>query len=158
MPYDDDYAPLPTTKKDNLKSVSSQKSIFDNIPKKPSKEELDNKVKNIQDRAVDYKSRTADLAIQFKKTMDDKTLPTNKSSYAVDMERELLSNIIILASEINNDENEGEGMGSLSWIAQLFKQCLAQRDRMNKMEYALFVLEKKIQGTSPIIKQNNDKP
>ena len=58
------------------------------------------------------------------------------------MEKEVILNIIQLASEVNNDANESEGIGSLSWIAQLFKTVLYQRDRINNLEYALTQLEK----------------
>lgn len=73
-------------------------------------------------------------------------MPQNKSIFAAEVEKEVLSSIIKLASEINNDPNESEGMGSLSWIAQLFKTSLLQRDRLNKLEYSLIHLEKKIEN------------
>lgn len=145
MSFDDDYEELPDKKnKIGLKKVSSQESIFDNIPKKPSQNDLVEKVNNMTQKGDSFKARTADLAIKFKKIMEDKTLPQNKNIFAQDHEKEILSLILSLASEVNNDPNELEGMGSLSWIAQLFKTCLMQRDRINKIEYALFQLEKKI--------------
>lgn len=149
MPLDDDYSDLPpeTPKvKSGLKQVSTQKSIFEGAAKKPSQEDLDKRVRGMQEQDFSFKKRTAELAIQFRKLMDDKTLPQNKSIFAAEMEKEVLSSIIQLAAEINDHPDEGEGMGSLSWIAQLFKTCLGQRDRMNRMEYALFQLEKKIEA------------
>ncbi len=145
MPLDDDYKNLSEDiPSRNLKKVSSQKSIFDGIPRKPTQNDLDQQVKQMQEKNADYKQRTAELAIQFRKLMEDKTLPQNKNVFAAEMEKDILSKIIQLASEINNDPHEDEGMGSLSWIAQLFKTCLAQRDRMNKFEFAILQLEKKL--------------
>jgi hypothetical protein len=46
--------------------------------------------------------------------------------------------------EINVDPIEKEGMGSLTWITLLFTTCLSQRDRLNKLEYSLSLLDKKI--------------
>lgn len=145
MPLDDDYGELPEAPKvkTGLKKVSTQKSIFEDIPKKPTQEDLDRRVKDMQDRDSSFKSRTAELAVKFRKIMEDKTLPQNKSIFVVEMEKEVLSSILQLAAEVNNHPDEIEGMGSLSWIAQLFKTCLAQRDRMNKFEYALEQLSKK---------------
>lgn len=146
MPLDDDYDDLPDKKKSGLKNVSSQKSIFDNVPKKPSQEDFNKTVREVQEQGSSFKTRTAELAVQFRKIIEDKTLPQNKSIFAAEVEREVLSSIIKLASEINNDPNESEGMGSLSWIAQLFKITLLQRDRLNKSEYALMQLEKKFEN------------
>ena len=52
--------------------------------------------------------------------------------------------MIHLAVDINNDPNEQEGMGSLTWITLLFSACLSQRDRLNKLEYLTEQLGKKI--------------
>lgn len=148
MPLDDDYDDLPEKNKSGLKNISSQKSIFDNAPKKQSQEDFNKVVRDAQEKGASFKSRTADLAIQFRKIIEDKTLPQNKSIFASEIEREVLSSIIKLASEINNDPNESEGIGSLSWIAQLFKITLLQRDRLNKIEYSLMQLDKKLENCS----------
>lgn len=151
MPFDeedDDTLPNLPPKKLGLKNVSAQKSIFDDMPKKQTQEEFDKKVHNREENNANYKERAADLAIKFKKLQDDKTLPSNRSIFANDMEREVLTGMISLAVEINNDPNEeNEGMGSLSWITLLFRTSLAQRDRINKLEYALMQLEKKTDTT-----------
>jgi hypothetical protein len=149
MPFEEDEQPLaPATPKVGLKNVSSQKSIFDSIPKKPSPEDFDKKVKEIQDKNLGYKQKAAELAINFKKLMEDRTLVQNKNIFASELERELLSKMIQLAAEINNDPNEQEGMGSLGWITLLFKTMFSQRDRINQLEYRLFQLEKKLDPTN----------
>ena len=143
MPFDDDYGDIDNlSKKNGLKNISTQKSIFDNNVKKTSQNDFDSSVKNMEEKKINYKQRTSDLAIQFKKLIEDKTLLDNKNIFSKEMEKEVLLNIIQLASEVNNDANESEGIGSLSWIAQLFKTVLYQRDRINNLEYALTQLEK----------------
>lgn len=147
MPFDeedDNNDPAPKSQKVGLKKVSSQKSIFDSMPKKPNQEDLDQKVKGIQERASQYKSRTADLAVQFNKTLADKTLQQNKNLFQNELENELLKNMVRLAQEINADVLERDGEGSLSWITLLLKTCFNQRDRINKLEYSLAQLEKKM--------------
>lgn len=132
----------PGPKKERLKNVSSQKSIFEDAPKKPTQQDLEKQVQAREEKGSGYKQRASDLAIKFRKLTEDKTLPSNRSIFANEMEREVLSEMISLAIEINNDPNEQEGMGSLSWITLLFKTSLAQRDRINKLEYAILQMEK----------------
>ncbi len=58
--------------------------------------------------------------------------------------------MIKLAQEINNDGRENEGEGSLSWITILLKNSFNQRDRLNRLEYALSQIVNK--------KESLDKP
>jgi len=143
MPFDEEEE-KPINPKIGLRNVSSQKSIFENIPKKPSPEDFDKKVKEIQDRNSGYKQRAAELAVAFKKMIEDKTLVQNRNIFANELEKETLTKMIQLAVEINNDPNEQEGMGSLGWITLLLKTVLSQRDKINNLEYRIFHLEKKI--------------
>lgn len=144
MPFDEEKDEEVLPQKVSLKQVSTQKSIFDSIPKKPSAEDLEKRVQQIQEKSSSYKVRVAELAKQFNKAMADKTLKTNKNIFSQEMEKELLSKMIQIAVEINNDAIEQEGMGSLSWITMLLKTCFAQRDRINNLEYSLSLLEKKL--------------
>jgi hypothetical protein len=159
MPRSFDEDPKETREqKVKLKQVSSQKSIFDNQPKKTTPQEFTQQVHAQQEKSNSYKVRASKVAVEFGKLMSDKTLPQNKSIFAQEAEREVLSNMIQLAIEINNDPNEQEGMGSLGWIALLFKTCLVQRDRGNDVEYRLELVEKKIDSkalTDFIIKEVN---
>lgn len=148
MPFDeedeeDDEDVSSKSKKSGLKQVSTQKSIFESIPKKSTPENLEKRVQQIQEKDSNYKTRASELAIQFKKAMEDKTLASNKSIFAQDLEKNLLSQMIELAVEINNDQEEQyEGMGSLSWITLLLKTCFAQRDKINKLDYNIFEISK----------------
>lgn len=145
MPFDDEeQKPSPQAQKIGLKKVSSQKSVFDSIPEKPSQEDLEQRVKQIQDRGSSYKTRAADLAVQFNRTMADKTLPLNKNIFQKEVEKELLTNMVRLAQEVNVDPNERDGEGSLSWIILLLKTCFEQRDRLNNLEYLFSQIDKKI--------------
>jgi hypothetical protein len=136
---------------DDEEVISKPKIGLKNLGTQPSQssrhntqEEFDSKVQGAIDRNSSYKERASDLALQFKKMMIDKTLQQNKNIFSQEMEREVLSKMIQLAVEINNDPHEQEGMGSLTWITLLFTSCLSQRDRINKLEYSLLQLEKKI--------------
>jgi hypothetical protein len=145
MPFDeeDNDQPSAQSQKVGLKQVSSQKSIFDSIPKKPDQSDLNNQVKRVQEKTSAYKSKMADLAIQFSKTMADKTLSVNKNMFQKELEMELLKEMVKLAQSINDDIKESEGEGSLSLIVLLLKTCFQQRNRINALEYAVLQLEKK---------------
>lgn len=149
MPFDEDYDNNQVSvhaQKIGLKKVSTQKSIFDSINKKPSAEDFNKNVQQSQERILNYKTKAADLALQFNKAMFDKTLKSNKTIFSVEIERDLLSKMIQLAIEINADPIEQEGMGSLSWITLLLKTCFSQRDKINNLEYNLSQIEKKVEA------------
>ncbi|CAB4197047.1 hypothetical protein UFOVP1290_567 [uncultured Caudovirales phage] len=140
MPFEDDDNDLPEqTTKINLKNISSQK-----LSRAQSQENLDKRVNKIIENNSAYKIKATELATQFNTAIADKTLKQNKNIFAKEMERELLIKMIQLAIDINNDPDEQEGMGSLSWITLLLKTCLLQRDRINQLEYILSQFDKKI--------------
>jgi len=132
------------SQKIGLKKVSSQQSIFETMPKKQTPAEFEKKVKQVQERASSYKVRAAELALQFNKAMADKILPDNRNTFQEEVELDLLRSMVKLAQEINNDDQENEGEGSLGWITVLLKTCFNQRDRINNLEYGLFELQKKL--------------
>jgi hypothetical protein len=146
MPFDEepDETLNEPTKKTGLKKVSSQKSIFDNIPKKQSFEEFSQKVDVAEEKVLSYKERSAKLAVEFLELIKDKTLKQNKTIFSKEMEKELLLKLVGVSIEINNDPLEKEGMGSLALITLLFKTVLMQRDRVNELEFILSQLTKKI--------------
>ncbi len=141
MPFDDEEeAPI---QKIGLKQVSSKKSLFEvENQDKPSQEEFNKRVEQIHQKTNDYKSRASELALNYKKLIFDKTLPQNKNIFLEDLEKDTLSKMISLAVEINNDENEQEGMGTLSWITLLLKYFLYHRDRINSLEHSVSILQK----------------
>lgn len=142
MPLDAEEDDLPI-KKVGLKQISSKKSIFDaDNSKKNSKEDFDRKVEDIHKKTNDYKAKAADLALAYKKLVLDKTLPQNKNVFLEELEKETLTKMVSLAVEINNDENEQEGMGTMGWVTLLLKYFLHHRDRINTLEYSILQLQK----------------
>lgn len=145
MPFDEKKEHTP---KVTLKQMPGQKSMFDNKPRPPTQEEFRQQVQESQDKLSGYKKRAAELVVQFNKVITDRTLPQNKNVFNNETEKEMLQNMIQLAVEINNDQNEQEGMGSLAWITLLFNTLLRQRDRINELEYTTSVLQKKLDSTA----------
>lgn len=155
MPFDEKEDQTTYSQNIGLKKVSTQKSIFDGLPKKPTQEEFDKNINKIQERMFGYKAEAAELALQFSKAMNDKTLKQNKNIFSLEIEQEILSKMVQLAIKINNDPIEQEGMGSLSWITLLLKACFSQRDRINYLEYTLSQFEKKFELIVSELKEIN---
>src|SRR5437016_8826697 len=86
----------------------------------------------------------AEITMEFKKLMADKTLSQNKNPFTKELEKETCNKLIQLARIINNDPVESEGEGSLSFAVLLMTTCLAQRNKINMLEYANSLIDKKI--------------
>jgi hypothetical protein len=145
MPFDDEEKEeVAQQNKKGLKQVSSQKSIFEKKKEeqRPSAENFEKKIEEINKKNNDYKSRAAELALSYKKLILDKTLTQNKTVFSEEIEKETLSKMVSLAVEINNDEDEQEGMGTLGWVTLLLKYFLHHRDRVNNLEYQVLTLQK----------------
>ena len=144
MPFDEED-PKEFVPKIGLKKIEGQKSMFDGKPRKPTPQEFQQKVQIAQENMAGYKKRAAELFVSFSKIMGDKTLPENKNLLQQETENEVLQNLIQLATDINNDDNEPEGLGSLTLITVLFRACVLQRDKINQLEYNTFILQKKLE-------------
>lgn len=140
MPFDEEDDVEDTRPKRGVKALKG-KSIFDNKPKPPSREDFERKANAANNQLNSYNTRALDLSLAFKKALEDKTLPQNKNIIAVELEKELLGSMGQLAVDMNTDENEIEGMGSVGLNSLLLRCLLLQRDRMNTMEFALRTLQ-----------------
>ena len=108
-PFEEDDSELEPIK-NNLGKISKKQSILDKSNKKQSASILQKAVQNIEDKNLSFKERTSALAIKFKKLIESKILPENKNLFLLEEEKEVLTNIASLASEIDNDENESIGI------------------------------------------------
>jgi hypothetical protein len=144
MPFDEEEVkPSLQSQRIGLKKVTGP-SIFDSMPKKPGPEDLKQQVEQFQEKVSSFKVKASKLASDFYKTMGDKTLPQNKNTFQKEIEFELLRDMVKLAQEVNADDKEREGEGSLAWITVLLRTCFGQRDRINLLEYQLSIFEKKL--------------
>lgn len=129
----------PSTK--NVK-LDTKKSRF--AKQAETKINFEKKVDEVHNTMVSRQQQVFDLGKQFLELMRDKTLPENKGPMQTSLEREILNKLTQFAIEVNNDENEGESMGSISMIVLLLKSSLIMRDNYNKMEYKVEQLEKQL--------------
>jgi hypothetical protein len=156
MPFDEEEneSASPQSQKIGLKNISSQKSIFDDLPQKTTQSQFEESVKVVQKRKSVYKEQASDLALKFNKLISDKTLAENRNVFQKEMEKEILTDMASLAIKINNDIAEEEGMGTLSWTILLLKTCLSQRDKINNLEYSLFKLNKEVSALVDVSKKS----
>jgi hypothetical protein len=89
-----------------------------------------------------YKSRMLDLSTKFKAMIEDKVLVENKSIISKDLESEVVDKLIIVASEMNTDDNQPEGLGAVALSTLLMKMVILQRNTINSILYKIDRLEK----------------
>lgn len=143
MPFDDDDDDIPPTKsKVGIKLNNSQSIVSKN--KKPSTEEFHKKAQEANKKTLAYTDRAKDLSVKFIKLLEDKTLLENKNTVLLDLEKEIISDLVGLGIDINSDENELDGMGSIGLTSLIFKCLMRQRDRINNLEYNLYLLDKRV--------------
>lgn len=131
----------PATK--NVK-LDSKKSRF--ARQAETKQNFENKVTEVHDKMMGRQQLIFELGKQFLDLLKDKTLAENKGPMQQSLEKEVIGKLTQFAMEVNNDDNEGEGMGSISMIVLLFKSMLIVRDNYNRVEYKIEQLEKQLKS------------
>ena len=91
---------------------------------------------------ADFRQKALTFATAYKKAIQDKTLPDNKGTIGKDEEKSLIKDLINLATDINNDQTQPEGVGSSGLNSLLLQVCLYQRDQINELLYRVQKLEK----------------
>ncbi len=93
-------------------------------------------------RLDEYKKRSWDLGIKFKGIMESSVLVENKSILIKDLESETLVQLAQLANDINNDESQPEGTGSIALCQLIMKMLLLQKDMCSLQKFRIEQLEK----------------
>lgn len=120
--------------------ITNEKSMF-NKPSEPDREEFELNAAQVFNKYELRKRKCADLGSKYVSILNDKTLQENKNPISKDLEKEILANLINIGIEINTDESENEGMGSIALITLLLNCILKQRDKINEVSYRLNKLE-----------------
>lgn len=111
-------------------------------PKPNYQEKLSEKAQEVATKYEEYKSRTWELSTKFKAMMQDHVLSDNKSVLVKDIEAETMNRLVALASEMNEDDNQPEGIGGTALSFLIMKMLLLQRDTINTLLYKVDKLEK----------------
>lgn len=126
--------------KKGLKINNQQSSVPQ--PKLNNVAEFNEQAKEVFLQYEDYKKRTWELSTRFKAMIEDRTLSENKGVISKDLEKEVLDKLVALSSEMNADDNQPEGIGSVALSMLMLKMMLLQRDTLNTLAYKLEKLEK----------------
>lgn len=129
-----------TIKLDNSKSRFASKSG----EKKVSAENLYNNVSEYKENEREIAKIIIELSRTYIGFIKNKTVRENKSPIEDDLEKETVQKLIQISMELNNDDTQPEGIGSLGLINLLFRSVLAQRDIINNLEYKYVQLERQL--------------
>jgi len=101
----------------------------------------------------ELRKRTAvDLTIALINMFKDKTLDENKDIERKKFEKQLLTDYVVFVKLLNEAEDEEDGAGTLGFTLALMKVCVAQRDRINELDYNVKTLSLKI---DQLLRNNN---
>lgn len=135
MPFDD-RGPI---KKKGLK-ITNEKSSVKPPPPDPVAA-FNEQARQAHSKYEEYKQRTWELGSKFKAMVEDKILNVNKSVLSKGIETETLNKLVALASEMNEDDNQPESIGSTALAHLVMKMMLVQRDTINGLLFRLDKLE-----------------
>lgn len=152
MPFDDDDGKKPPIKKKGVKIDNQNSSIPQ--PKPDTAALFDNNAILANSKYEEYKQRTWELSLKFKSMIEDRTLPENKSILVKGIESETLTKLVSLASDMNEDDNQPEAIGSVALSMLLMKMLLLQRDTINILMFNIDKLERSNSKLEKMIKSN----
>lgn len=95
----------------------------------------------------EYKERTWDLSVKFKSMIEDRIHPDSRSPISKNIEKETLDKLVSLASEMNEDDMQPEGIGSTALCMLLMKMVLIQRDTISALAFKIDKLEKLVKDS-----------
>lgn len=130
-------------------------SMFDGTPKKPTKEEFERHAAEVNDRLNSYPERSAELIPLFMKMLNDKTLPENRSILTNNIETEIIGKLMQLGLDMDADELQQNGAGSIGLTVLLMKSFLMQRDKINALEYSLLQIKNELKTLKNIAPLDN---
>lgn len=140
MPSDNNK---PRNRKTGLKINNDASTVP--APKPSPVEAFEKKADEAFIKIQGYKQRMWDLSSKFKSFVEDKILPVNKTVVSKDVENEVLQQLIAVASEMNEDNTQPEGLGSTALCMLLLKMTLLQRDLINNLGYEVDKLKMQLQ-------------
>lgn len=112
---------------------------------KQAKQDFQQQVMNTHKRLEGHLKDAYELGTEFTRLMSDTRVSDNIGPYDRSFEKEIVRKFIDYAITVNNDDQEKEGMGSVSLITLLLKTAFKLRDRINQLSYDNHLLERRIQ-------------
>lgn len=122
--------------------LTNSKSKF--AKKIKQKEEFQKAADATISKKVDRNTQAAELVKQFWTLAKSETLEANKGPIEKNLEREIITKLIQFATELNNDENEPYGSGSVAIITLLLKIVIQLRNDNNQLKFKIAQIENKL--------------
>jgi hypothetical protein len=135
--FDDDYS----EEEQRAPKVSLKIKKNEPAKSKPNNVNFDELATKVHSKDEEYKKKFFEYSTMFKKIVGDSILEENKTELSKSVEKDIVNKLINLASEMNSDENQPEGIGSIALITLMLKICLSQRDSINELKYKIYLLE-----------------
>lgn len=132
--------------------LTNEKSTV-SAPTNPGTEAFKAAAEEAASRLDEYKKRSWDLGVKFKGLMESSVLPENKSALLKDLESETLVQLAQLANDLNNDEAQPEGTGSVALAQLIMKMLLFQKDTCSLQRFKIEKLEKNVSGLESKIEE-----
>jgi len=108
------------------------------------KEKFEERVQETVNRFEGHLSRAFNLSKRFAEIMNETKISDNIGPDTRSLEKENITDLINYAIDVNSDQNEREGMGSVSLITLLFNTAIKLRDRVNSLSYKNHLLEMRL--------------
>lgn len=123
-------------------------------PKPNATAAFNEQAEKVFSKIEEYKQRSFELGTKFKNIFEDRKLAVNKTQINRDIESEILTKLVMLANDINSDENQPEGAGGVALGMLIMKIMLIQRDTINDMAFKIDRLEKALNGLASKVETN----
>jgi hypothetical protein len=124
--------------------INNENSSVASPPAQSAQQVLEAKAEKAMEKIDEFKMRTLELATKYKTLFDSKVLAPNKTQLIKDAEREVITNLVKLALEMEADDLQPIGQGSTSLLSLTMNIMLLQRDRMNELEFRIDRAEKEL--------------
>lgn len=126
-----------------LKNKAAEKLEQERVQKEEYKKRFEEQADKTIQHYREKDTKAIDTISRFIKMAGEKTLASNKGGIAIDVEREIRQELIQLAIDLNNDENEEDnGKGSVVVLSAIIKVMLMYRDRINQLEFDIHQLKR----------------
>lgn len=136
--------------------LSAKKSRFakkEDEPRPPTQEEFEQQVKKFKAKDINQRNKIAQLSSQYKGIILDKTHEDNKSPIQKDLEASIIKELTGIGLQLNNDQDQPEGIGSIGLCNLLLQANILQRDAINRMGYDIARLNRAV---AQLIRQKSD--
>ena len=144
MGFQDVNKEVTATRGLKLKNKHQEKREKEKKEKEEYLKKFEEKAEQSFKNYTEKEARAVKIVSCYLEMTKDKTLARNKGGIVADLEREARTDLIQLALDQNNDENEQDnGKGSVIVLSVLTKIILLFRDRINDLEFEIQEMKKK---------------